>query len=224
MIITLFRLDEKNMIQDALVFPVNPEELSVNRKTRFESYSLIKGGNIDIPNGNELTAVSWSAFFPGAGIKNISVFTWAEPQYFTMKLLEWKANGTKLRLLATETPINIDVYIDEYNTKYRDGTGTHYYDITFRQAKDLKIKFEIDTEAQTRYQQQQVVTGEQTQASRPQPPQQKTYKIVAADSWWKIAQKVLSNGARYMEIYNLNKDKYRGTGQMLQVGDVIKIP
>ncbi len=46
---------------------------------------------------------------------------------------------------------------------------------------------------------------------RPAPtaPQVKTYTVVSGDCLWNIAKRFLGNGARYTEIYNLNKDKIK---------------
>lgn len=50
-------------------------------------------------------------------------------------------------------------------------------------------------------------------------PAQRTYKVVAGDSYWSIAQKLLKNGSRYKEIQKLNGNK-----AVIHPGDVLKIP
>ncbi len=50
-------------------------------------------------------------------------------------------------------------------------------------------------------------------------PAQRTYKVVANDSYWSIAQKFLKNGSRYKEIQKLNGNK-----SVIHPGDVLIIP
>ena len=50
-------------------------------------------------------------------------------------------------------------------------------------------------------------------------PAQRTYKVVAGDSYWSIAQKLLKNGSRYKEIQKLNGNK-----AVIHPGDVLIIP
>lgn len=49
------------------------------------------------------------------------------------------------------------------------------------------------------------------------------YKVVKGDCLWKIARKYLGSGARYMEIYNLNKDIIKSP-ELIFIGQVLKIP
>ncbi len=55
------------------------------------------------------------------------------------------------------------------------------------------------------------------------PPKKTTYTVVAGDCLWNIAKKYLGNGARYTEIYNLNKDKIKNPN-LIYVGQVLVMP
>ncbi|MDR1692794.1 MAG: LysM peptidoglycan-binding domain-containing protein, partial [Oscillospiraceae bacterium] len=50
-----------------------------------------------------------------------------------------------------------------------------------------------------------------------------TYTVQTGDSLWKIAQKLLGSGARYTEIYELNKDIIKNPN-LIYAGQVLKIP
>lgn len=50
-----------------------------------------------------------------------------------------------------------------------------------------------------------------------------TYTVVSGDSLWKIAQRLLGNGNRYMEIYEANRDSLSSPGS-IRVGQVLQIP
>lgn len=50
-----------------------------------------------------------------------------------------------------------------------------------------------------------------------------TYTVQSGDSLWSIAEKILGNGARWREIYNLNKDKIKDENKISK-GWVLKLP
>lgn len=54
-------------------------------------------------------------------------------------------------------------------------------------------------------------------------PKPKTYTVVKGDTLWNIAKKNLGNGARYTEIYNLNKDKIKNPN-LIYPGQVLTLP
>ena len=49
------------------------------------------------------------------------------------------------------------------------------------------------------------------------------YTVVSGDSLWKIAQNLLGNGGRYMEIYEANRDHLSSPGSV-RVGQTLIIP
>jgi protein tyrosine/serine phosphatase len=55
------------------------------------------------------------------------------------------------------------------------------------------------------------------------PVSEVTYVVVAGDCLWNIAKTYLGNGARYMEIYNLNKDKISNP-DLIYVGQILILP
>ena len=54
-------------------------------------------------------------------------------------------------------------------------------------------------------------------------PNVKTYTVVRGDCLWNIAKRYLGNGARYTEIYNLNKDKIQSPN-LIYPGQVLILP
>lgn len=52
----------------------------------------------------------------------------------------------------------------------------------------------------------------------------RTYRVVSGDSLWVIASKTLHNGARWGEIFSLNRATMGGNPNRLRVGQVLKIP
>ncbi|NLK63906.1 MAG: LysM peptidoglycan-binding domain-containing protein [Tissierellia bacterium] len=50
-----------------------------------------------------------------------------------------------------------------------------------------------------------------------------TYIVVSGDCLWNIAKTYLGSGTRYMEIYNLNKDKISNP-DLIYIGQILTLP
>lgn len=212
---------------DSLRFPMLPQEIQTKIENRFYDYSIISIGEIKLPSGSSLDGFSWSGILPGKAREHAPfVREWRDPQAIYKWLEGLKTQRgifKKPRLLITETPINYDVYLENFTGKPTGGYGDIQYQINFIQAKDLKIS----TNA-----------GSQTTASsqeRPAPPQPKTHTIVSGDTLWGIAQRYYGNGAQYGKIYEANREtieaeaKRRGkqgsnNGHWIYPGTVLTIP
>ncbi|OQA48425.1 MAG: LysM domain/BON superfamily protein [Firmicutes bacterium ADurb.Bin300] len=186
-----------------IYFPMLPEEINVETATRFQTYDIMSVGEIKLPLGEELTGFSWSGILPGKNRKGQAYITgggyWMEPLKIQQLLSFYRVNGTKLRLIVTDTPINHYVYLADYKITYKGKAGDYFYDISFIVAKDLKVIKESSAGTAI----QQVSTASNT--NRPAPQPSSTYTVKAGDSLWKIAQTELSNGSRYPEIYSANQ-------------------
>lgn len=191
-----------------MTFPMNPEEITVSCETRFQSYDIMNVGEIKLPAGEELTHFSWSCILPGEKrqkkdqngnlIAPYLLVSHGDPK----KIQEWfsylRANKIKCKLLVTETPINHDVYLESYTMNYSGGFGDYNCDISFVQAKELKVSTENAETAETT----KVTVPDEQQ--RPARQQETSYVVKKNDCLWDIAQSKLGNGSRYMEIAKLN--------------------
>jgi len=125
-------------------------------------------------------------------------------------------------MLVTETPINHDVYLQNYTPTYQDGYGDYYYSINFLHAIDLKVyaggaSGDGSSTANT-------AANRPQGAERTEPPATGTYTVVKGDSLWKIAQKLLGAGAKYTLIYDANKDVIGSDPNKIYPGQVLTIP
>lgn len=206
-------------------FAMLPEQIRMEAETRFASYDIMDRGEICLPIGEKLKSFSWQGILPGEGRKKDAYLThrWQSPKQIQETLSLWRATGAKLRLLITQTPINEDVYLADYQITYVGAYGDYQYQIRFITAKEpgIKAKRPAANGADTAYR----------STARSNQPQQPTYTVKPGDSLWGVAQRVWGQGSRYEEIYRLNQaaidgsNKKRG-GSKYQIypGQILKLP
>jgi len=199
-------------------FPVNPERITCNTGNRILTFDVISSGEISLPRGRVPTRFSFEGFFPGEARRNDPmVKSWRSPKELAGILSLWRNEGTKLRLLVTETPINHDVYFDgdgSFQHEWRGGHGDCWYSLRFVEARELIIRTEGETAP--------VVTVG-VQQTRPVPPAPKTYIVKPGDTLWAIAKKTLGDGGRWREIYNNNTNVIGKDPNLIFPGQVLRI-
>lgn len=185
--LSLWERTETGGIKSGLVFPLTPEKITLKTGAKFLTYDIIDIGSLQIPSGNELDEVSWEGWLPGAARRNMGIITvWVPPKALDIMLYRWKQKGTKLKFVIPGTLISMDVYIQSYEPVYGGGFGDIQYSISLIQAIDLKV-----------------TSVDEPETKAPETPA--TYTVKKGDTLWAIAEKYLGNGARYPEIFALNK-------------------
>lgn len=178
--------------RDALGFAMLPEEITVEANSTFQTYNVIDKGEIKVPRGEKLVGFSLSGMLPGEGLKNNSHLVkshyWIDPKAMQGRWSMWRRNGTKLRLMVTETTINHDVYLENYVVTNKGAGGTLYYDISFVVAKDM-IVHTVDENNQL------------ADLERPTQSIPATYTVKEGDCLWSICEQFYGDGARCMDLY-----------------------
>ncbi|MCL2531468.1 MAG: LysM peptidoglycan-binding domain-containing protein [Oscillospiraceae bacterium] len=202
-------------------FPMLPESISLQTGAQLQSHNIMAVGDVKLPSGNDLSTVSWDGKLPGrARRRQPYVRLWQDPRLLTALLHHWQSDGRRLRLLVTQTPINLDVYIESFGGDFAGGYGDFDYNIAFTQARQLRIHLSGQ--------------GEQTGA-RPCPPASSTHTVRVGETLWAIAQRHLGNGAQHQRIYNANRDiieaeaqrrkgRSSNNGHWIFPGTVLQIP
>ncbi|WP_027406160.1 LysM peptidoglycan-binding domain-containing protein [Anaerovibrio sp. RM50] len=217
---TVAKVTISNLENDqSITLALTPDKVSVKKDGRFQTYNIIEKGEVQIPRGQNLAGVSWSSVLPSEAMSNYGfVFAeyWKKPDEVASILDEWRKAGNKLKLLITQTGINMDVYIKSFDYSYEGTGGSINYSIEFIAAEPMLVKTvsEKDENKQTE--------GNQLK-SRPEKPVEATATVSSGDSLWSIAQDKLGDGSRWQEIYDLNKDKISDP-DMIYAGQELNMP
>jgi len=193
-----------------------PEKAQYRAAANQQTYDIINTGEIKIPNGTKLLTFSWGGILPGRGRREASYVKshyWREPSELLSLFEKWRKEGMRLRLMITETPINYDVYLDTYTAEAKGGLGDYEYQIAFHEARLMKIYVVGERRATTSAQQSRL----------PVARARNTYTVRPRDTLWRIAQQQLGRGNRYMEIFNLNRDKLKNPS-IIRPGQVLTMP
>jgi len=219
---------------DRFRFPMLPQNINVKTGAIFQNYTVLWAGDIKLPTGSELTGFQWEGILPGEVRKDEPyIREWTNPHGAQSLWSEWREKRKKLRLLVTETPINHDVYLERYTVDYKWGYGDYSYNISFVQAKDLKV-YVSGSDGGAGDSAGGSAGGNNTTANtaadrpqgqeRPEPPAAETYTVKKGDCLWKIAQKLMGDGRRYPELYEANKDVIGNNPNLIYPGQTLIIP
>ncbi len=185
-----------------VIIPWLPDEIHFkSNETRFASYDILDKGEIKIPTGANIHSYSWKGVLPGEGHKDLPLQRgeWQDPKKIQSIWSVWREYGTPLRLLIIGTPVNHDVYLEDYDVTYSGAFGDYEYSISFIEARDIAIR--NDPAASTSF-----ADNSGTFGSRPENQSSVThYTSVSGDTLWSIATRFLGNGALWPEIYNNNQ-------------------
>lgn len=173
--------------------PILPEEIKYSSGgVIMATYDIINRGEVAIPTGTGLAGLSWESEFPGKLQKNQSMQRgqWQAPSAYISMLEDWKSKGAALNVLVTNSPINMDVYLEDYSHTPAGAFGDIGYEVKFIEDKFSTIKITQPSSGSTTKR-----TAKETS----------TYTIKKGDTLWAISQKFLGSGAKWETIYNSNK-------------------
>ena len=201
---------------------------------KFMTYSIIGVGDVKVPSGTVPDTISWNATFPGASRKKepyVKKNIWQSPQDYIKKITSWRNAKTKVNVQVVGAGINLDCSIEKFNGKFSGGHGDFIYDIQFVKYQKIEITAVPPSKSgksgkgkSGKGRPDSKKKKKQTSKSN---PKTRTYTVKRGDSLWRIASMFLGNGARYGEIYRLNKrkiDSHHGGPNMIWPGDRLTIP
>lgn len=211
-----------------VTIPALPMEgVTAGAEGRFVTYEIMNKGPVNIPDGRNLELVTWESFLPGEARRTEPwVRTWTDPLELDAIFREWREKQPKLKLVVTDSNINIDCYITNYQGTPSGGYGDISYSISFETRDEIVIKAVTAKTA-----------NKSTTSNRPTKSTGKTYKVKSGDCLWNIAKMSIhyGKGSQWKKIYDANKEiiekeaqrrgrKDSNKGWWIYPGTVLQIP
>lgn len=214
-----FYLTEK-LTGGSIALSMLPEQISHKSSASFERYNIINTGPVEVHNGNELQIFSWNGHLPGKSVKNMSFvkqWHWQPPEQVERIIRGWEENGSILNFMVTETNINHDVKIRDFDITLK-GANFWDYSIELAEHKELKI-YTVAEMAKRKSGKNRTMSNAAYSRER-----QVTYIVRKGDTLWNLARRYLGNGALYTRIHSLNRDVIGADPSILKPGTVITLP
>ncbi len=175
------------------ILPPNFEVTVGNLNTRVNINEI---GNINLIGKSDLKEITIETFFPAQNYYFCEYTGFPKP-YECVEMIEgWRTSGKPIRLIITDTPINLAMAIEEFKFGERDGTGDVYFSLELAEYIFLNAKKETK---QKEYKQE---------TKRPVTKEiPKSYTVKKGDTLWSISKRLTGNGANYTAIAKKNNIK-----------------
>ncbi|OKP91332.1 LysM peptidoglycan-binding domain-containing protein [Paenibacillus sp. P32E] len=206
------------------VFPVNPEEIKINRGKGFETVNIVRFGEFDYPSGEKVKEIAFSSFFPLEPDSYCVTQNIPKPQEAMNLLTTYMVSKQPVRFIITDTFVNNLVILSAHDTTFRGGEpGDVYFDLTLRTWREPIVHTKVGATKATATS-KSGSTGS-ANVSRPDTKKtQKTYTVKAGDSLSKIAKLELGSSAKWEAIYALNKSAIGPDANKIKPGQKLVMP
>lgn len=197
-------------------FPILPPSFEINGNATINTSNILGVGDIAVFGGLGLKTIELSSFFPNQEYSFCNYNGFPKP-YDCVNLIQgWMKEGFILRFIITETNVNFECIIADFNYKEQDCSRDVYFTLSLKEYRRIKIsKVNAKDDDLSSSIDLPITKGFETK--------QKTHKVIEGDTLFKIAKKYYGNGDLWQKIYEANKDKIKSPN-IIQNGWILIIP
>ncbi len=127
--------------EERLVLPVTPWKYSVTTIQNNKVVDILDFGEAIIFGTTALKHLKISCFFPATFHQYPFVVgdNTREPAECIDLLTNWKEGKNPIRVIITDSPVNLQMVIQKFNFKEKDGSRDIYFDLDFAEYRDLNV-------------------------------------------------------------------------------------
>lgn len=215
--------------RDSLRFATAPQEFTSDASTEDASIALHNFGTLSRPTGRaptryrfRVTFYGGSRFAGGAGF--IMQPSWRPPQDIKFQLERWHdiqprrpaLQPLELSIYAEGFPrLWKPVYIASLSLTWRGAFGDLEADIGLTEWRAAIVGLDEPLDA---------VDAEGVAELEDEPPIPLSVLVHPGDSLWALAKRHLGDGARYLELYDLNRDTIGANPNLIHPGQELLLP
>ncbi|EMJ5875278.1 LysM peptidoglycan-binding domain-containing protein [Clostridioides difficile] len=198
-------------------FPVIPPSFEINGSATINTSNILSVGDIAVFGGLGLKTIELSSFFPNQEYSFCNYNGFPKP-YDCVNLIEsWMKEGYILRFIITETNINFECIIADFNYREQDYSRDVYFTLSLKEYRRIQIsKVSINND-------EKLSSEKNVPLTKGFDTKQKTHKVAEGDTLFKIAKKYYGNGDLWEKIYKANEDKIKDPS-VIKNGWILIIP
>ena len=202
---------------ERLRFPVLPERITVRYGANNRSVTVQGLGELIIKQDPGAVAVSFASFFPAAPFPGIQHGFLRTPVDLKKQIIRWKNSDKPVQFMITNTDINMYFAIRNFICHEQGGdVGTLHYSMSLEEYKQVSVR-QVTIEDNT------AVISAQAPKRVDNRADKLTHEVVRGDNLTTIARRHLGDGARWSEIFELNRDLISNPN-LIFPGQVLRLP
>ncbi|MBQ9213405.1 MAG: hypothetical protein IJ150_05635 [Bacteroidales bacterium] len=126
--------------REMLYLPVTPWKYSVTTAQNNKIVDILDYGEALLFGNAKLKQLKFSCFFPNQERHKNHRYVVGDdrsPEECVNQIIKWKEDKKPVRVIITDSPINMMMAITEFKYYEKDNTRDIWYDISFKEYKDL---------------------------------------------------------------------------------------
>ncbi|MTI57489.1 hypothetical protein [Geosporobacter ferrireducens] len=127
-----------NNREQLITLPVLPTEFRIQSGMKNDTYDTISQGEIKLIGMETLKSISIQSFFPSKDYSFLKDRAYKGWEYVNM-LEAWKTRRVPIRLVISDTPVNMACTIESFEYGLQDGSGDIYYTLTLSEFKFIEL-------------------------------------------------------------------------------------
>lgn len=202
---------------EKLQLPVNPSEFRLTTGNINETVSIVDLGDINLLGGEGLAEIELSSFFPKNYAPYCAYRSIPDPYDAVKTIEQWRKAKKPLRLIITDTDVNLLCTIESFEYGEHGGTRDVNYALSLKEYRYITIEQVVDQPTTT------AVKG--VSGARPvTKPTPKTYTVKSGDNLSLISKRVYGDSSKWRQIYDANKSVIGGNPNLIYPGQQLVIP
>lgn len=188
--------------KEVIKLPVLPSEIMIKSPQKNEVFESISIGELKLIGTKGLKSISLSSFFPAKDYPFLKDRTYKGFEYVNI-IEKWRDSKKPLRLIITETNINMPIVIDDFEYGTNDGSGDIYYTLNISEYKYYELKTVTISQGIKISKMQKVAANNKNKRKQKKAPNG-VYVVKKNDTYWTIARKLTGRSSK-IEIEELKQ-------------------
>lgn len=204
-----------NNREETLWLPVSPF-FTLETSQGSEEVTLQKLGTISLPGLKDLDGMTLESFFPhvGANYSGLQYKDLPDPWECVALIKKWKESRRPIRVIITNTSINVAMLITSFDYGVVDGTSDVHYTLKLKEYVFLDLPKSATAYATTS---ESAEAGSHSGATE--------WRVRYGDTLTGIAKAVYGDTSMWKDIYEANKDIITDPNKLSSIeGEILTLP